>query len=1080
MNNLEKQPSGERKISIVAPFVEMKANKVESVIEKAPPETNKEGFLDQLSIIRSETRDHVDNPGNFAKQLMFLASMMVRLTVLEQSVLKASNKEEQADGPEEELNKWLGLEKKLTEAEDDGFENFSNQELEGIEDEFKKIVGDTKDFEDVGDDELGENLSDKLVEATEEATEDVVELVEEDPEEENVKKKDDFDSKKEREKRETEKKLSKVFRDHPELRNDPSVEGVVKFLEDNPGASPDQITAKFQEEREKAFRASPEILSRANRREKERIRAINDENRKEEALASGYYDLPGKGGYTGAEILTDLDKAEELFERFFTRAYAQQTENFHRSMTFEDQIEFSRFMDVFWSENAIKAAAEKSGKSVEKMRDESRKMLNRFSNEYVGRAMIFNAHVGIERGWIEPGDYAKSMTAMTSEMWNYVFQKEDQAGVSFGASLFENAFYNLLDTNNRVEYDQIAVLPKGDGGAWSIVDEKVREQFILGKKNEISKRMDFLGKRLNAEQVSQINSAFEEEWPEWKITKAMALSKSYFVANLRAPEIAAKGTWRREREGGFFGDRYTSGPYEKHARVLDPAEWFIARYQVGRPASAMLYFVLGDKRRHRNAKEMFMAWKTGEFKNDEVFLANLRNMFGIGGHMSSSGWRGPVMGRTILQNNPELAPLLGVNIRLQGAGAEGNIMRPVNENGNKIEDMGEAKRKIWTDALWMNPMQVVHEAQTILGRNRDFSGGLWDKVYKKSGIGKQDISQAREDLQFVQAQSLSQFKVNKDNLSSTGPIDVKSFLNFELLPEERRANAQKLFKGIRETMNEGVEYKSDGYRRNKIHLGRKGLKPTIKYGEDTEAETMFGKTTKYNSSIHMLSEVKSSQGYGQNDVRLDLLEFEKVGPEGWQRRLRDYGMAVEALHGMADFFENYRKVMHNTADISDALFEKIISPVKAYNPHHGVELAELMTQAVVEFHDPGWLAASLPEPLDDMYDFFKKGQTLSELTMGEHTPYWEVKHKRNFIQENMTTGMYVDDSHGADSTHHVEDKMFKKLGATRTDLIVQWAVKNGIPNATLIGLIFGMELKELVEKDLTGSSSGGGKGGGHH
>lgn len=1084
-----REKPAKKEISLVLPLVEIKKAQVESLVNKlvgtAEKTEAKAKLLAKLATTNEKIVEHRDSPGSLIEQFIFVANTMVDLYSVEVMVRKLENKIPQADILEK-VQKNIGkISERLENVQDKGVD----AEPELVSQFTQALSESEKDFNNPREKKADRHFEERLKKVADKAEE----LVE---------------------KKKVESTTTKASTDDeeavpPEDSSDDAVKKKadearrrVKASEANSFRNKNEVNKVMQdyldECKEKGVEPDPQEIQ--NRIMSGLYEAKNGMSKRE------YENILKENGgqLTDAQriaILMSDEDAEFQFEKFFRRAYAQQSENFYKTLSFRDQIDLIDFFDTFTSEKAIRAAVEKFNANpdnkvkatFESMQKESRLRLNRFSKEYVARANLFNGHMGIENGWIQPADFYKAMGPMTSELWGYIFPEGDSAKASFALSLYENTFTGSLDLKNRVEWEDVGVNRVGGGKAESKFDEKIRGQFESFTREEVKKKLGFKGK-LSTEQEKSLTAEMQKFWPDWKITKALALAKSFFIVNLRAPEIVAKGTFDRDNQ-------FVSQPYEDYTRALDNYEWFGQKYWVGGGAGIMLYYLFGSREdengKKRSMSDMYTAWRSGEIRKDAEYMKNMRNIFGIGGHMTETGWRGPRMAEDILTQHTNLAPLLGINIRLQGmrlqmpdhlkhGGGHGH------ENPAKKTWEENKRKEIWTDALWMNPMAVIHEAQTLYGYSVDYAGGLWKKVYDKMGVGEKEVIQAREDLSFVQATSLAMVDVSRENMAGFPPIKKEDFLNFNLIEDEgRRKNAEKLFASIRSVAEEKIQWQVD----------RDGVK---------RKDVTQGKA--YDGVIDFLSKRSGEylkQGLSQNDVRQDLLAWEKTGHVGWVRRLRDFSGAVGIQHTLPKFFDQYG-MFRNPVEIAAYLTKEVLPNMRSYDGDKSALFAEKLSMAICEFHQEPKSWRYLPQPIPVILDYAPKfyqeshdvlmdsklipqfvkdkvlnskllkprglADNMSEEVLGEEGMIWSSASKRDFINHMRLYQAYG----GGHAAHEIESRLFKNTSSRLSDVAKEAFAKYWLFGVGVFGGALIKELVNMIEQDTAGGGSSGGKKSAHH
>ena len=1062
-----------REISIVAGMLQGKLDEVSALVSRlvgkpdlAVVAAKQTGRLES---VQQSIDEHKENPGNILAQFIFFTKTYVSLMGVEMAIKSAEYKTKEVEELEKATQKLQESQRKLEAAQAEKLSLSKDQEerlKQELDEMTKKAEKDKKSKDEtiaIGFDGLGkqvEQFGEKAKEVKTEAPKNSSPKTDEDAEailEVNRKLKEETAGREDKKgkKGTKEKKVGEPEPDNSFMRTN----AYMKILDDYQKETAEGGTPDFMEYTRRIMEARSEASAKYGRR--------GDIMDPSERL----------------KILLNDDDAERIFEEFFKKAYAQQSENFYKTISFKDQMVLDEFFTTFTNEDVLKAAyqlyAEKHPEiSFDVFQDMSRKKLNRFSQEFVARATIFNGHMGIEKGWIPPTDLYKAMGPMAPELWKYVFPENDKAAVSFAMNAYENVFHKRLDEKDRIEHEDVATLSNGKGMAESAADEDVRAQVKSYVRILTMEKLGLKGD-LSNEDKQRLQTAMNEKWPDWKLSKAVVIAKSAQMVNLRSVEIAAKAT--EERKFGF--STMKSGVYEDYQRVLDVFDKFLAKYWVGGAAASMIYLAFGnryDKDGHkRNWREMYKAWEGSEVRMDAVWMKNIRNMLTIGGEFTESGWRGPEIAQKILDSFPKLAPLVGVNIRLQTVGG-------VDRDLAKEEHKVEKRKSIWDETLFFNPMGVMREAQTLMGFSKDYrgteKGGLWTTVYKESKIGggieSKEVQQARNDLDFVQVTSLSMLNVDAEKMTVEGGLDKNTFLNFNLLEDPtRRKNAVKLNDAIRKVAGSEVEWQID--------------KNGKDYGED-----YFGKGEKYSSVMELLARRAPEylkQGLVQNDIRRDLLEWEKMGHIGWVRRLRDFSAAASMQHALGKFFDTY-STLESAHSIVEYLKKEVSPHMKAYDGNKAADFMEKLAYGMAEFHrEPTWWAR-VPAPIPHWVDGLKKllsssevgeklmnkmgiesSDTMSEEAYGEETLITSAVSTRQLI-----TGMRAKELFGSGHrAHQIEQRLLRDTRSTFWEVTKESFYKYWIGGVAVVLFIAGGELFQKIEADFRGGGGSAKKGGGH-
>lgn len=172
---------------------------------------------------------------------------------------------------------------------------------------------------------------------------------------------------------------------------------------------------------------------------------------------------------------------------------------------------------------------------------------------------------------------------------------------------------------------------------------------------------------------------------EWKINRAMSLSRGLGMALLRFPEISAESSLRGPAQDYQV---QSSIPWEKLAWDLNPLDHKIKRYNMGREVKAIFYAA-----RKRTKKGLLNFWSQDELKaaiqqdavmvlgsmGNDTRIVDMRNLFRTGGPFSHTGWRTYLAAlkkdRSELKDSLKRNPGLAINMifnryEISGLGAE--------------------------------------------------------------------------------------------------------------------------------------------------------------------------------------------------------------------------------------------------------------------------------------------------------------------------------------------------------------------------------------------------------------------------
>lgn len=787
-----------------------------------------------------------------------------------------------------------------------------------------------------------------------------------------------------------------------------SDEDIDRLLEETVGMSEEERTEALRHQNEMAQMSDEELRERRRRLGLEAVDSIWGLSKEEK-------------GYIKEK---NFEKIDELFNSFFATADTIPHMRFYEVLTTQER---SRLND-FFAELIRQSREEKKWTT-----QEVQHLVNRYSQEYVMRNLLHDAVYIVERGGGKPEQLKQFMALYTSELHNFLFKAP---GAPEAARLWEKTFYRLLDEDGYVDYSRVCLNPEEAGrGALSEVEEWVyeglKESLRLGLKDKLREGIS----------DEEFEEEFKDNWPEWKIRRAMALGKGHGIVTMRLVEIAAKG--RLPPEDPEAAERMPSQWADNFVRTIDATEHLLEKFGIGGPALAILYTVIeGKPGNWRTTKELFDSLRTLEDPENKR-IVDLYNLFKAGGPTTNSTWRGIMISKDI---SPEDLEKQGTLYRLL-VGAEraekefrehlksqGKTKKQIEEAIEKWKEMEkgkegglfEYKKEVWQQALERNPLQVLREYATLdYGREAE----IRDRVLKKF-LEKTDQQDKFDQIKFSDTSD----KVRKARKDFLDPIFQEIDLGQERVVEkqadsidnELSETAQKWVKSIREVLDEREEEGSN---------------------EGRKAVEILAATSEFRA------------GLGTDDVDWTLFDFSKTGPSGFiDRRSRDLASAQAAGEGLGEFLDNFARY-RNEKEMARFLDDLVFKHVRDYNRDTSSDLAELFYEGICRFNSADTGSKLLPEPFYSLHDMWRVNSP-AEAWLGNDAPAWWAWDKREFFNAMRATGSFQ--GKGIEDFKKIEKRLRRRAGATIWHIAGESAIRFHL----LIGAFIIYAIWKEIEKGI--------------
>lgn len=317
-------------------------------------------------------------------------------------------------------------------------------------------------------------------------------------------------------------------------------------------------------------------------------------------------DMVERGG-KGEEI-------DYLFNRMFDRAETNPRKSFENAMDSAGRKEYTDFTNYL---NELREKATSGGE-----KEQIAILIQRYSAEHEMRRILHDAYFIAETGG-EAKDFAGYTSQFASEFLDMAFLEAPEVEVAL--RLREQALYQIKRENNgRIPYEKVAFIAEAGKKGKSEWDDRSKKML------EDANKKGILGR---------------EPLPEWKVERALAISRGLGMVLLRFPSIVAECPLNVPVSG--TPEALVSIPWEKISWELNPLDHKVKRYDIGGKMKAIFYASIKRK------KPWYQPWNQDELDraldfdavsslagfDDEERAIDERNLCKIGGWETHSTWR---------------------------------------------------------------------------------------------------------------------------------------------------------------------------------------------------------------------------------------------------------------------------------------------------------------------------------------------------------------------------------------------------------------------------------------------------------
>lgn len=639
--------------------------------------------------------------------------------------------------------------------------------------------------------------------------------------------------------------------------------------------------------------------------------------------------------------------------------------------------------------------------------EKGQQIINEFMAKFKAKQMLHDAVCGIEQGRANPEVFKDMMEGFTPELFDQLFIHPEEE-VALAAHLYEVGMTTERSKHeNWIPADYVFYDPREKG---SKLNKWVRERF----KEIIKAKYDYDDK------------AFENEWPEQRIQRALAAGKGYEMVTLRMPELVARGRLKQPDK-----NMLVSPPYEDFVRPLDPFESLVEKFQgYDDPGAHFLLYLITGERIAGSSREQINELLKKKFSVDpaSLRLIDMVNFFGIGGPFSRTPWRGQIITDELF---PENRQWMGLSFRL--ANAESLAKDQAKEQGKNWDEMKkeeqnkfirEVKKPIFLEELKRNPLGILREAELQPGEI--FDPEVSERVRKKVGLNKDEDKEKIEKIENALI-LLTQLEADP-KLGRQKEIDFSKITD----PETQRL-ARAYYEAIKEVMGLKVDWR-------KWH----GQKPG-----DTLIDYLAAKDIPFAPAF--------------DDTPWGEFKFSKMGQKGFARRARDFNAgnnSFKALNGLQADFGKLRK----TDDLIREM-DELWKAMRDYDKKGATGRMKNLYEGIGHFNAGNFWKRFLPIPLDGVPDALSdafgtlgfKSTSYAKEVYGMAANSWRGIDLRNYLSKARLAGHI---------TKKDENELRGKLKCSFGWVAAEFLARAGPLGIGLIAYTFLKELGEQLQEQV--------------
>lgn len=774
----------------------------------------------------------------------------------------------------------------------------------------------------------------------------------------------------------------------------------------------------------------------------------------------------------------DIDK---LFNRMFDYADSNPLEEWDKVLGAAGLQEHHHWITML---NVLKGEA--AGNTVKV--DLINSLIQRYSNEYNLRKLLHNTYYIVETGG-DPKNFVEYSSQFLSHYLDLVLSESPEVEVAY--RIREQVLYQIKRENNgTIPPETVEFIAKE-------VDKKIRDPETGEEKTvrQVVFESDFEKRSVELfRKVMKTTKLFGEggNIPDWRIDRALSVSRGLGMVLLRWPEIVAECTLQAPEEAN---ESQPSIPWEKLSWELNPLDHKIKRYKIAREMRSILYAAVNRK------KGLIDFWNQDELKQSTGFAAitalanwdrgermiDLRNLSRIGGWATYSGWRSWVaalerdggnvpLALADLQKNLGRNPGLTIKLlwnryinndlglekkkfledygkRTQGAGwrhgdkeKSAEALKAWKEKEKELtakEKGGTAKNRIqWEEEdikTWENSAKRI--PHVILRVLTDDANKIMSKAEAKALLREIFEGVSDDDLKKIYTQTETDLTLAKERVMKRRR-DFREQNSKAEFPEEKDEISQEdLISVISNTAEDGDVSK----RIDRALKLKKVVEARMRNGE--LQRRLFDKMKSREFAYALTTE----------DTPLGEFRFVQTGARGLiTRRNNDFLQEVQANGAVEELLKSFN-VYQSPDQVVEQLF-KIFKFSEVHDYDRALELIEFLAKGIIRMNSiDGQYKFPILGEITSMADrlFKKRGKSYSQTAYGPTAMAWDSDDIYAFT-EHLRKTIFI-----GEQGREVLDRIRKETGGTLWNAI-------GKKSKVMIYLFMLFASYEMLEKLIKG------------
>ena len=642
------------------------------------------------------------------------------------------------------------------------------------------------------------------------------------------------------------------------------------------------------------------------------------------------------------------------------------------------------------------------------------KLIEKMDAVHTMRRLVHNAMYLVEGGHGKIEDTMKMMQVQ-SGIADVAFGCE---GVAAAHRIYEDHFYKyrmegLRGQRKDAQGRQIQEdwIPTEDlfynwkEGA-SKIDEDARKLFIKALK---AGAID--DKEYSDEEVL-------EEWPEWKINRALHLGRAMGSVTGRFAEIVSEVRLPEGEERNF------NSPYdEDFVRTFNPIENLVRKFGVGRTMAYLTYLFGGEMKTFKNIDEIKEAFnkvtdvqrvmRMSKKERDKIpnFIWNLTSI-----DSRSGGWR---LGAAAEGLKDEQLKYIGIEKSLEDTEKHGKVLK-----GANLQKVLRHNQDVWDRTLRRSPIIVLRGLLPIFP---DLQGKINQKAFG-SLDNPADLNEIEDWLLVLKEKAVK--KMEED-------------LDFDLVDDKDREKVKKYADAIRDVVwNEGL-------------MG--GSKSDFESNPDRQVERVM--LVDKNGDMKKIF----PHTIAVSDIPFEHLEYIRSGHIGnFGRRWRDILGADNAKNGFMAFMEGLPRAEKSSDYIK--MLEPFYEGLREFDRDNAQKTVGYMTKMI------GMANKKLPayqwmpwgvDKIPSVFGLFPKAKSYAQKIFGSDAACWDKIDTFRFVEDVGKLDYINSLGEGNKAEELIKDL---KIGGNHRalELIVRW----GPPAMVFLLYLMMSKLAKEMEEDL--------------